>query len=212
MARVFVYIDGLNLYHDLVRRMDERGKWLDFEALVDTLAEKRVDRIHYFTSRVKALRGDDSPQRRQATYLRVVENMQRVTVSYGKVKVERVRRFLFRPLLWERRFPRVLNPKEKGSDVALASQLLGDAFARRFDTALAITNDSDLVPPFRMVRDLGLDLKIFHPSDAPAGAFVKAQLTTAQLPVATVLACGLPNPAPTRTGYVHCPPEWEYQP
>jgi hypothetical protein len=42
--------------------------------------------------------------------------------------------------------------EEKGSEVNLASHLLRDAFSKRFEVAVLITNDSDLAEPVRIVR------------------------------------------------------------
>ena len=41
--------------------------------------------------------------------------------------------------------------EEKGSDVNLAAHLLNDAWKNSFDAAVAISNDTDLVEPIRMV-------------------------------------------------------------
>ena len=54
--------------------------------------------------------------------------------------------------------------EEKGSDVNLASHLLSDAFQRRFEVAVLITNDSDLAEPVRIVaEDLKLPIGILNP-------------------------------------------------
>ena len=41
--------------------------------------------------------------------------------------------------------------EEKGSDVNLASHLLRDAFSKKFEVAVLITNDSDLAEPVWIV-------------------------------------------------------------
>lgn len=41
--------------------------------------------------------------------------------------------------------------EEKGSDVNLAALLLNDAWQDRFEAAVGISNDTDLVTPIRMV-------------------------------------------------------------
>jgi hypothetical protein len=46
-----------------------------------------------------------------------------------------------------------LTEDEKGSDVNLASHLLMDGFNKSYDTAIVISNDSDLFTPVKMVRD-----------------------------------------------------------
>ncbi len=54
--------------------------------------------------------------------------------------------------------------EEKGSDVNLASHFLLDAFTRKFDLAVLITNDSDLAEPVRIVRDVvNLPVGIINP-------------------------------------------------
>ncbi len=50
------------------------------------------------------------------------------------------------------RFQSIFKTEEKGSDVNLGSHLLMDGFLGRYEAAIVITGDSDLVTPFRMVR------------------------------------------------------------
>lgn len=50
---------------------------------------------------------------------------------------------------------KVKRPEEKGSDVALASHLIIDAFEMVADSYAVITNDSDLVAPVRMLSERG---------------------------------------------------------
>ena len=45
----------------------------------------------------------------------------------------------------------VFTNEEKGSDVNLAVHLLNDAWKNRFDVAMVISNDTDMVTPIRMV-------------------------------------------------------------
>jgi uncharacterized LabA/DUF88 family protein len=51
--------------------------------------------------------------------------------------------------------------EEKGSDVNLASHLLRDAYTKRFEVAVLITNDSDLAEPVRIVaQEIGLPVGV----------------------------------------------------
>ena len=43
--------------------------------------------------------------------------------------------------------------EEKGSDVSLAAHLLNDAWQDLFESAVVISNDTDLVVPIRMVSE-----------------------------------------------------------
>jgi hypothetical protein len=45
-------------------------------------------------------------------------------------------------------------PEEKGSDVNLASHLLVDGFTGRYDVAVVLSNDADLLEPVRLVRSV----------------------------------------------------------
>jgi len=52
--------------------------------------------------------------------------------------------------------------EEKGSDVNLACHLVNDAWAGRFDAAVVISNDTDLVEPIRIVtQELKKNVLIF---------------------------------------------------
>jgi uncharacterized LabA/DUF88 family protein len=61
----------------------------------------------------------------------------------------------------------VVKTEEKGSDVNLASFALLDAFHRDADTAVIVSNDSDLAEPVRMLRhELGLTVGVLNPHPA----------------------------------------------
>lgn len=59
---------------------------------------------------------------------------------------------------------RVFTMEEKGSDVNLAVHLVNDAWAGRFDAAIVISNDTDLVEPIRIVtQERGLPVYVLTP-------------------------------------------------
>jgi hypothetical protein len=67
-------------------------------------------------------------------------------------------------LINQRRRVWVDKTEEKGSEVNLASHLLRDAFSKKFEVAVLITNDSDLAEPVRIVaHELGLPVGILNP-------------------------------------------------
>jgi hypothetical protein len=70
--------------------------------------------------------------------------------------------------------------EEKGSDVNLAAHLVRDAFQQRFELAVLITNDSDLVEPVRIVtKELAMPVGILNPHEhhsttlKPLATFIK---------------------------------------
>lgn len=59
---------------------------------------------------------------------------------------------------------KVLDTKEKGSDVNLATYLLFDGFRKEYEMAVIISNDADLVEPIRLVtKEMHLPVGIWHP-------------------------------------------------
>jgi uncharacterized LabA/DUF88 family protein len=91
--------------------------------------------------------------------------------------------------------------EEKGSDVNIAAHLLRDAFMHRFEVAVLVTNDSDLVEPVRIVRaEMGLPVGILNPHEhhskvlRPLATFVKrirqSDLIASQFPDEIVGADG----------------------
>jgi len=58
----------------------------------------------------------------------------------------------------------VLDTKEKGSDVSLATYLLVDGFKKDYQMAVVISSDSDLVEPIKLtINQLVLPVGVLHP-------------------------------------------------
>ena len=63
----------------------------------------------------------------------------------------------------------VVKSEEKGTDVNIASYLIFDALDNDCDTAMVISNDSDLATPIRMVRDrFGITVGVLNPQRRPS--------------------------------------------
>ena len=50
------------------------------------------------------------------------------------------------------KFATVVKTEEKGSDVNIATHMVHDAHLGLYDTAVVISNDSDLVEPVKIIR------------------------------------------------------------
>ena len=142
------YIDGFNFYYGAVRGTNY--KWLDFSALFQKLfPNNTLGRIRYFTAPVKARQPDLEQQARQQMYLRALETLPDLSIHYGHFLTYSARQSLASD---PSRRVEVLRTEEKGSDVNLATYLLLDAFDDEYDTAIVVSNDSDLVHPIEVVR------------------------------------------------------------
>src|SRR5258706_12911595 len=168
MLRTHVYIGGFNLYYGAVRGTPY--KWLDLSKRCNLLLAKHsIFKIRYFTARIKSRPHDPDAPTRQQVYLRALNTIPNLTIHLGQ--------FLTHPV-WmpdatstsnPPKMLRVLKTEEKGSDVNLATYLLLDGFQNAYDTAVLVTNDSDLLEPLRVVRNV---LEFFVPMRKLVGCFV----------------------------------------
>ncbi|MEX0839747.1 MAG: NYN domain-containing protein [Parvibaculum sp.] len=153
--RVFVYVDGFNLYYRALKNTPY--KWLNLVELSKRLAphaDDTVEAVRYFTARVSARSGSPDAPRKQQIYLSALGTLPDVEIHYGKFLPKTKRR----PLVADpTRFVEIHDTEEKGSDVNLAVHLLNDGWQKKYDVALVLSQDTDLIEPIRMVtRDLNL--------------------------------------------------------
>ena len=72
------------------------------------------------------------------------------------------------------RYAKVVKTEEKGSDVNLATHLLSDGYQGKYEAAVLITNDSDLLEAVRIVREeLNLSVGIINPHKQPSRALLR---------------------------------------
>ena len=147
--RTNVYFDGFNFYFGAIRGTPY--KWLNLLDLSRGLLrpDNEIGRIRYFTARISARRDDPGGPERQATYLRALETLPDLTIHLGQFFTNEKTM----PRADGHGFVRVLKREEKGSDVNLAAYLLVDAAADEYDTALVVSNDSDLLTPIRLAQE-----------------------------------------------------------
>ncbi len=158
-----VYIDGFNLYYGAVKGTPH--KWLDFEELSRLLLpHDHIVKIRYFTARVSARPNDPQQANRQDTYLRTLATLPLLEIHYGHFVTRPVRLPLAQPEPDGPRTVEVLRTEEKGSDVNLAAFLLLDAFKGHCDTAVVVSNDSDLAQAILIAQsELGGRVGIVNP-------------------------------------------------
>lgn len=141
--RVLVYVDGFNLYFGMLEASYDQCKWLNLRLLADNLIKPNQELVgvKYFTSRVG---NNPDKQKRQTTYIEALESVN-VEVFYGHYQSDSV----------ECKRCGNIWPKynEKMTDVNIATHMIIDAYQDKYDTAMLISGDSDLVPPIRAVHD-----------------------------------------------------------
>jgi len=155
--RVGCYIDGFNLYYGLRDSNYQRFYWLDLQNLANRLIVPgdTVSFVKYFTSRISGPGPSHTGsyatllkdrRRRQSNYLEALQtHCTCLTVIEGHFLSQTKTCFQCQAT-WAA-------AEEKMTDVNIATEMIVDAFANRFDTALVVSADSDLVPPVRAVRE-----------------------------------------------------------
>jgi uncharacterized LabA/DUF88 family protein len=149
-VRANVYVDGINLYYGALQGTPY--KWLDLRRLSQLLLPgDRIHRIRYFTARVQTPR-DQTRAQRQQTYIRALETLPRLSVHYASARSDRLRLPVGGPGRPDE-LVSVTRTSVKGADVHLAALLLADGFRGDYEVAVVVSNDSDLVPALRIVRN-----------------------------------------------------------
>ncbi len=200
-----VYIDGFNFYYGAVKGTTH--KWVDLEAVCRRLLPRDdIVKIRYFTARVTERPDDPLPPVRQDMYLRALATNPLIEIHYGH--------FVTRPT----RLPlasdtsaivEVLRTEEKGSDVNLATYLLLDAFQGRCDTAVVVSNDSDLAEPIRVAREeLGVTVEIVNPHPPRKRSRRLVGTSARQLRRRVIANCQLPEVLYDQRGVIRKPEGW----
>ncbi|MHB1769452.1 MAG: NYN domain-containing protein [Phycisphaerae bacterium] len=141
---VICYVDGFNLYHGLKSKGWKKYYWLDLWALAERFLHpgQVLVEVVYCTAKVK----DDVPAlQRQLGYIDALQTTRTgVKVIYGHYLAKQVKCFNCGNTYTRH--------EEKMTDVNIACRVLTDAMDGRFDVALLVSGDSDLVPPVKIVQ------------------------------------------------------------
>jgi hypothetical protein len=193
----YVYVDGFNLYYGAVKGTSL--KWLDLKALCERIFPKNnIARIKYFTARVHPTPSDSDKPLRQTIYLRALrQHIPCLEIIEGYFLVKPVRM----PLVTGKGTVEVIKTEEKGSDVNLAVHLINDAWKGRYQAAIVVSNDSDLVEAIRLVKsEHRLPVGVLNPQmqqkKKMAVQLNKVASFRGQIAVADLVACQLPDPIP----------------
>ena len=211
--RVFVYVDGFNLYYGALESTPY--KWLNIEQLCRNLlpAGAEIVSLKYFTAWVKP-RGDVGAPDRQKIYVKALEaTSPMLEVIPGSFSAQDKRRKISGSDPPE--YATVEIMEEKGSDVNLATHLVYDACQDRFDCAVVISNDGDFAGALNMVKNLcGKQVGLLVPSKGTKRARSR-KANKKLLPYvdwhhvlvdSDVAAAQLPSPIPGTA--IHKPDSW----
>lgn len=152
IKRTIVYVDGFNLYYGSLK--NSPYKWLDLKALFFDLLEKQhsILEIKYFTARISPRKaGDPSPNRQKIYILAIQKYIPELKVYYGHYLTNKIQAKVCNPINGVPKYIEVYKTEEKGSDVNIALHILNDAWLNKYDSAVLVSNDSDIVEALRFV-------------------------------------------------------------
>ena len=160
MRKAIAYIDGYNLYYSRLRGTS--FKWLDLFALIDQqiLRSQAPDvelvQLKYFTAPAKAKFATHGKQSEisQNEYHRALraKHGSKIDIVSGYHTTERVTMLVYEdPPDKSKRIP-VWRIEEKQTDVNIALAMYRDALRADADLIVLCSNDSDLVPAVKLLR------------------------------------------------------------
>jgi len=149
------YIDGYNLYFGVRWEAIKRGSrdlpdpgwyrymWLDISAMCKRLLsnQQQLVAVKYFTSPIT---GNKAKQDRQNAFLDALRTFKEIEIIFGRFQNESRQ--------CDRCGHSSFHPQEKKTDVNIATNLICDALGDKYETALLVTADSDIVPAIEAVK------------------------------------------------------------
>lgn len=162
--KTVVYVDGFNMYYGALK--GTAFKWLNLMSLCQFLLPKnQIVKIKYFTAPVTARPSDPDQPNRQQLLFRALQTIPELDIIYGHFLSHEIMMPLAHPAPGGPKHVQVIKTEEKGSDVNIAAHMINDGHKGRYQVAILISNDSDLVEPIKIIRqELKLPVGILNPS------------------------------------------------
>lgn len=158
--RVAVYIDGSNFYYKLKDLDIKNITYFGFAKLAEWLAqENKIVAKRYYIGVVRSKEGDEKSKRMQKSQVKLFNHLQS-----GSEKFNVQRGYLMKN---ENTY------HEKGVDVKMAVDLLVGAYENRYDIAILISSDTDLIPAIQKVKQFGKKVVYIGFSHKPSYGLIK---------------------------------------
>ena len=210
MARIQFFVDGFNLYHAIAYLKSAKDhqrfckyKWMSLAQLARCYVTDKADTItgiNYFTTLAT---WDAGKVARHMLFIKAQE-AEGVTVVYGEFK----RKDRFCQLCHRRS----ISVEEKQTDVNIALRLFQLAVQDRYDTAIIISGDTDLLPAVKAVQTTFPKKKIgvVIPIGRASEDFKQQTDFHYKMKEKHLASSVLPDPLTLADGTVlHCPATWK---
>lgn len=204
MVKVITYIDGYNLYHSLISKGWKQYLWLDLTKFSQRLLRFNQELVmtKYFTSRTT---GSKAKRQRQTKYIEALGTLNYLEISEGRFQDE--------PEKCPKCKQTYTIPKEKKTDVNIAADMICDAFNNKFEIAILVTADADLVPAIEAIRKHRQDKRIVigFPPGLNCEELISVAHAFLRIGRNHFAQARLPLKVEREDGFIlECPTEWAY--
>jgi hypothetical protein len=209
--RTTVFVDGLNFHYGVARRFGRR--WVDPVALCRRVLDPKwhdIRQVRFYTSLFVAGGPGGGDPSAQNAYHHALAQDDRFMLRLGKFRFRRETVRLAVDQGVEPNFALAIGMREKRSDVNLAAELVHLAHLRAFESAVVVSNDSDLTTALEIVNhELGIPIGVVNPQPSrqlqdllDASTFARTIRRT------DVMSSILPDVIQTAIGPVTRPLDW----
>ncbi len=200
MVRYRFYIDGFNVYYSLNTQQYRKYKWLNYMQLAQNMVREGdiVDAVLMFTTYVN-WKPDSMARHKQ--YIKVLRS-----VGLQIVRGRFMRKEKYCPNCGKR----YITHEEKQTDVNIALTLLSDAVEDKYDRAVIVSGDSDLIPVVAAVHKLAPDKEIgvLFPLRRYTNSLKKASDFSRNMKPALLEDCQFPDDVTVGNIVISRPLEW----
>lgn len=162
--RVQIFIDGGNFHHLALKPLGIQGGEFDFDGFATFLADGRtVSEMgkRYYVGTVREKEGDERSKRAMAKQTQLFNILKKTAWQIKTSKLrERTERIVIDARVAD--FQKIKGKgiseityqtfREKGIDVKIATDLVAAALDDKYDTAILVSSDTDLVPMVDWIR------------------------------------------------------------
>ncbi|MFH1145502.1 MAG: NYN domain-containing protein [bacterium] len=164
--RVSIYIDAGNFFHLVLKKLKVRENDFDFEQLIQFLAVGRPvirEGKRFYVGTVREKRDNHETTLAMVHQTALFDRL--IAIGGWKILTSKLKTRIERIVIDDRvvDYQRLLSlgineveyqrSREKGIDVKIAVDLMAGAIDNRYDTAVIISSDADLIPAIDWVRN-----------------------------------------------------------
>ena len=162
--RIAIYLDGGNFYHLVIKKLGIEENFFDFNAFAKTLINGRTESVsckRFYKGSIREKEGDSRSKELMSKQTKLFTTLSKENWDIKTSKLRtRVEELVVDSRVFEYKQLRKIGletihaerMREKGIDVKIAVDMLVGAFDNKYDTAIIVSSDSDLIPIIDWIR------------------------------------------------------------